>query len=66
MEHVSPLDESYLELYRDLCQLLIGELGLNLLSSVNLSDFALDITTALSQLVSITVIFLFILLEIIE
>lgn len=56
MEHETALDKPYLVNYNDLCQLLIGELGLELLSSVDLLDLATQLTEILEQLVSISVI----------
>ena len=55
MEHSTPLDEQFLVNYNDLCQLLKGEFGLELLSSIDLLELAMELTQILEQLVSLSV-----------
>eukprot|EP01022_Parablepharisma_sp_SALTPOND_P004330 TRINITY_DN120104_c0_g1_i1.p1 TRINITY_DN120104_c0_g1~~TRINITY_DN120104_c0_g1_i1.p1 ORF type:complete len:1287 (+),score=154.13 TRINITY_DN120104_c0_g1_i1:6286-10146(+) len=54
-EFLAPLADQYLVCYQELCAMLVGDIGLTLLSSVDCLDLAKDVVELLDQILSIPV-----------
>ena len=50
-EYVEPLAEQYFVNQKDLCVMLKGDIGMSILSNVNLLELAKDIMTLLDKLI---------------